>query len=76
MTIEFEAFAVNGHHGPIWVMDIMIALVSRGIICAIQDSLLFLGYNELKGKGLKITSTFNLTSPMMTGSYGHGERDG
>ena len=40
MAIEFEAFALNGHHCPIWAMDIMITLVSRGIMCAIQDSLL------------------------------------
>ena len=38
MAIEFEAFAVNGHHCPIWAMHIMIALVSRGIMCAILDS--------------------------------------
>ena len=38
MAVEFEAFALNGHHCPIWAMDIMIALVSRGIMCAILDS--------------------------------------
>ena len=38
MAIEFEAFALNDHHCPIWAMDIMIALVSRGIMCAILES--------------------------------------
>ena len=37
MAIEFEAFALSGHHFPIWAMDIMTALVSRGIMCAMQD---------------------------------------
>ena len=37
MAIEFEAFALNGHHCPIWAMDIMITLMSCGIMCAIQD---------------------------------------
>ena len=38
MAIEFEAFALNGHHCPIWAIDIMITLVSRGIMYAIPDS--------------------------------------
>ena len=38
MAIEFEALALNGHHCPIWAIDIMIALVSRRIKCAIQAS--------------------------------------
>ena len=107
MAIEFEAFALNGHHCPIWAMDIMIALVSRGIMCAILDSPLVritpltekwcLIYHKaldsdlniwlfcisnswdtmnLKGKGLNLTSTFNPTSPAVTGPYGHGECDG
>ena len=37
MAIEFEALTLNGHHCPIWAMDIMIALVSRGIMCVIKD---------------------------------------
>src|SRR3954470_1524107 len=107
MAIEFGAFALNGHHCPIWAMDIMIALVSRGIMCAIQDSLLvritpltekccLIHYKalnsdlsiwlfcisnswdtmNLKGKGLNLTSTFNPTTPAVTGPYEHGERDG
>lgn len=31
---------------------------------------------DLKGKGLKLTSTFNPTSPTVMGPYGHGEHDG
>ena len=38
MAIEFEALTLNGHHCPIWAMDIMITLVSRGIMCAILDT--------------------------------------
>ena len=38
MAIEFEAFVLNGHRCPIWAMGIMIALVSRGIMCAILYS--------------------------------------
>ena len=38
MAIEFEAFALNGHHCPIWAMDIMIDVVHREIMCAILDS--------------------------------------
>ena len=107
MAIEFGAFALNGHHCPIWAMDIMIALVSRGIICAILDSPLvritpltekccLIHYKalnsdlriwlfcisnswdtmNLKGKGLNLTSTFNPTSPPVTGPYGNGECDG
>ena len=107
MAIEFEAFTFNGQHCPIWAMDTMIALVSRGIICAILDSPLvritpltekwYLIYHKaldsdlsiclfcisnswdtmnLKGKGLNLTSTFNPTSPPVTGPYGNGECDG
>ncbi|XP_073354057.1 uncharacterized protein [Aegilops tauschii subsp. strangulata] len=58
---EFEAFALNGHHCPIWAMDIMITLVSRGIMYAIPDSpLQFLGYNEPQGQ--RFESYFNLQS--------------
>ena len=38
MAIEFGAFALNGHHCPIWAMDIMIDVVHREIMCAILDS--------------------------------------
>ena len=111
MDREFEAFVLNGHHCPSWAKDIMITLVSRGIMCEIQDREIHLWSGShrkqknvvlyiirhyidsdlsiwlfcisnswdtmnLKGKGLKLTSTFNPKSPALTGPYGHGERDG
>jgi hypothetical protein len=33
---EFDALELNGENYPTWVMDIKIALASRGLVCAIQ----------------------------------------
>jgi hypothetical protein len=34
---EFDSLDLNGHNYPTWAMDIKIALVSRGLVRAIQN---------------------------------------